>query len=113
MKRWNVSPNVIHYNAYIDALSRAGLFTEVETLIQKMDGHDMVTWTAILSCCRWTHDVKRAEEAARKALSIDPKAAHIIVLLSDIYASVGLHDKAKQVRAEISSPGSYKITKLE
>jgi pentatricopeptide repeat protein len=109
MKRWNVTPNGIHYNAYIDALSRAGLFKEVETLIHKMDGHDIVTWTAVLSCCRWTHDVKRAEEAATKALALDPKAAHIRVLLSDIYASVGLHDKAKQVRAEISSSGSYKV----
>lgn len=69
--RYGIQPDVRHFTAVVDALSRVGRLEEVESLIsENMKGPvqpNRATWMALLGACRWHGDITRADRAAANA----------------------------------------------
>ena len=107
--RYQIVPDVIHYNCLVDTLSRAGRLEEAENLIRTMKQPNVVTWMALLGACRWNSDIERAERAAENALKLDPQDASVYVLLANIYAVAGRWDDEKEVRLRMERNGIKKI----
>jgi hypothetical protein len=92
----------------LDILCRAGRFDSAEQFINKMEQPDLVTWITFLSACRNFKDVSRAQYAATKALTLDPKNASVFVLLANTYAMTGNFEMRDKVRAEMEARGIKK-----
>jgi len=107
--KYQVLPDVTHYNCIVDTLARSGHLEEAENLINTMEQPNIVTWIALLGGCRWNNDIERAERAAENALKFDPKNASIYVLLSNIYSVAGRQDDVERVRSSMREKGIKKI----
>ena len=108
-EKYEITPDVIHYNCVVDTLGRAGYLEESENLIKTMESPNAITWTALLGACRWNNDIERAERAAENALKLDPQNASVYVLLANIYAVAGRWDDEVKVRQRMKENGIKKI----
>ncbi|RWR95072.1 pentatricopeptide repeat-containing protein, chloroplastic isoform X1 [Cinnamomum micranthum f. kanehirae] len=107
---YDVEPKSDHYACVVDLLGRAGKLEEAYRLIMTMPtGLDLAdSWSSLLGACRIHGDVKLGEIAARSLIDLEPKVASHYILLSNIYASAGLWDKAFDVRKNMKEMGVRK-----
>ena len=108
-EKYEITPNVTHYNCVVDTLGRAGYLEESENLIKTMESPDIITWKTLLGACRWNNDIERAERAAENAFKLDPKDASVYVLLANIYAVAGRWEDEAKVRQRMKENGIKKI----
>ncbi|CAN4086314.1 unnamed protein product [Withania somnifera] len=87
---WGVEPRIEHYGCMVDMLSRAGLFDEAVTLVERMPMKpNEAVWGALLGGCKIHKNVGLASSIAQKlAVELEPdRAAGYFVLLSNLYAT--------------------------
>ena len=85
--KYQVLPDVTHYNCIVDTLARAGHLEEAENLINTMEQPDVVTWIALLGGCRWKNDIERAERAAENALKLDPtRCINLCIIIKYLFS---------------------------
>ncbi|XP_076930261.1 pentatricopeptide repeat-containing protein At3g57430, chloroplastic-like [Bidens hawaiensis] len=97
---FGVNPTEDHYGCVVDLLGRAGRLTEAYDLISSMPSqfNKVGAYSSLLGAC-WIHqDVELGEIAARYLFETEPDVASHYVLLSNIYSSVGLWEKANETR---------------
>ncbi|KAL2244581.1 UNVERIFIED_CONTAM: Pentatricopeptide repeat-containing protein [Sesamum indicum] len=88
-----------HYTCIIDSLGRAGRFSEVEEIIDKMPcKDDPVIWEVLLSSCRVHANVNLARRAARELFRLDRNNSAPYALLANMYSSLDRWDDVKDVR---------------
>ncbi|KAK2635032.1 hypothetical protein Ddye_029824 [Dipteronia dyeriana] len=99
-----------HYACVVDLLGRAGKVEEAYQLINKMppEFDRANAWSSLLGACRIHQNVEIGEIAAHNLLRLEPDVASHYVLLSNIYSSARLWDKAMDVRRKMKEMGVRK-----
>ena len=88
-----------HYACMVDLLGRAGLLSEAEALIEDMPIEpDSVVWGALLGACRIHRNAELGKKVAERLFQMEPGNSGNYVLLSNIYASLGMWEEAGRVR---------------
>lgn len=100
-----VEPNADHYACIVDLLGRAGRLDEAYDIIKSMPTWlDKVgAWSSLLGACRIHQNVQLGEISATYLFQSEPNVASHYVLLSNIYSSAGLWEKANEVRGRMRS----------
>lgn len=110
---YGIKPMMTHYGAMVDMLGRAGLVKEAHKFIMNMrDKPDAVVWRTLLSACN-VHDVydqdSVGEEARLILLGLEPKRTGNLVLMSNMYAEVGMWEDVVTLRTLMKDTGLKKI----
>lgn len=105
-----IEPTADHYACVIDLVGRAGQLEEAHQLINSMPiYYDKVgAWSSMLGACRVHQNVELAEISATNLIQLEPDVASHYVLLSNIYSSAGLWEKANNVRKNMKEKGVRK-----
>lgn len=93
-------PTPDHYACVVDLLGRAGQLDRAYNLVKTMNPgpHQAGAWSSLLGACRIHRNVELGEIAANQLFELEPDVASHYVLLSNIYATAGLWEKANAVR---------------
>lgn len=106
VKDYNIEAWSDHYSCLVDVLSRAGRLYEAYEVIRDMPVKVTAkAWGALLGACRTYGEVELAEIAGRALFVIEPDNAANYVLLARIYASLGRHEEAENLRREMQDKG--------
>ncbi|KAL3523163.1 hypothetical protein ACH5RR_015997 [Cinchona calisaya] len=107
---YGIEPTADHYACVVDLLGRAGQLDEAHQLIHSMPPHyDKIgAWSSLLGACRVHQNVELAEISANNLIQLEPVVASHYVLLSNIYSSAGLWEKANKVRKNMKEKGVRK-----
>ncbi|XP_074568790.1 pentatricopeptide repeat-containing protein At2g45350, chloroplastic [Curcuma longa] len=94
-----LEPKVQHYGCMVDILSRAGKLEEALGLIRSMpmEPNDVV-WRSLLSACRNHRDLDMGQKLVRCLTEESIWNSSSYVLLSNLYAGVGLWGDAWKLR---------------
>ncbi|KAK8660873.1 hypothetical protein V6N13_051781 [Hibiscus sabdariffa] len=105
-----VEPTPDHYACIVDMLGRAGQVEEAYQLINDMPSelNKISAWSSLLGSCRIHQKVEIGEIAARNLFLLEPDVASHYVLLSNIYSSAQLWDKATDIRKRMKEKGVRK-----
>lgn len=96
---FGIEPMQEHYACMVDLLGRAGKLNEAMELVKTMPFQaNAAVWGALLGAARIHKNVKLGQHAAEMLLVIEPDKSGTLVLLANIYASVGLWDNVAKVR---------------
>ncbi|KAG4168842.1 hypothetical protein ERO13_A12G049900v2 [Gossypium hirsutum] len=107
---YGVEPTADHYACIVDLIGRAGQVEEAYQLINDMplELDKTGAWSSLLGSCRIHQKVEIGEIAARNLFHLEPDVASHYVLLSNIYSSAQLWDKATDIRKRIKEMGVKK-----
>lgn len=109
-KVYKLEPKVQHYGCMVDMLSRAGHVEEAKKLIEKMpiEPNDVI-WKTLLNACQIHENISIGEPIAQQLIQLKSCSAGSYVLLSNIYASLGMWDSVRKVRTEMRERQIKKI----
>lgn len=107
---YGIQPTPDHYACLVDLLGRAGQLDEAYKLINTMPSQlDKIgAWSSLLGACRIQKNLELGELAAKNLIQVEPNVASHYVLLSNIYSSLGLWNKAMEVRKNMKEMGVRK-----
>ncbi|KAK1321999.1 Pentatricopeptide repeat-containing protein [Acorus calamus] len=99
-----------HYGCVVDMLARAGRFEEAKGLVKSisLEGIHLDAWMALLGGCRIHDEVGLAEVAADRVIKSGLKDAGHVVLLSNLYASIGRFEEVEMLRSNVRMKGLVK-----
>ncbi|WCJ19036.1 Pentatricopeptide repeat-containing protein At5g50990 [Euphorbia peplus] len=107
MSRYSIEPEIEHYGAMVDLLSRAELLEEAFSLISRMPMEpDVVIWRTLLSACRTFGKPELGELAVAK---ISRLKSGDYVLLSNMYCYQKRWDNAQLVRERMKKEKVRKV----
>ncbi|XP_068304452.1 pentatricopeptide repeat-containing protein At2g36730-like [Pyrus communis] len=97
-----ITPMIVHYGAMVDILGRAGRLSEAYSFMMSMPlDPDPVIWRTLLSACT-THSAKDNKGVGNKVrdklLELEPKRGGNLVMAANMFAEVGMWDKAANLR---------------
>lgn len=109
-KVYKLEPKVQHYGCMVDMLSRAGHVGEAKKLIEEMpiEPNDVI-WKTLLSACQIHENFSLGEPIAQQMIQLYSCSPSSYVLLSNIYASLGMWNNVKRVRTEMKERQLKKI----
>ena len=94
-----IEPRLEHYACMVHLLGRAGMLAEAYDFIKAMPLEpDCFVWGALLGACRSHGNVKLAELAASRLLTVEPANAANCLLFSDALASAGRQDDVLKMK---------------
>ncbi|KAF9615344.1 hypothetical protein IFM89_022995 [Coptis chinensis] len=105
-RKYGIEPNVKHYGCMVDLLGRAGLVDEAFEMVTKMRvPPNAVVLGSLLSACRDQNNLKVAECVTQMIIEIGDDSvlgdtSHYVIM-SNMYAQVGLKDKMAEARTKI------------
>lgn len=107
---YGIQPTSDHYACLVDLLGRAGQLDEAYKLINAMPSQleKVGAWSSLLGACRIQKNLELGELAAKNLIQVEPNVASHYVLLSNIYSSLGLWNKAMEVRKNMKEMGVRK-----
>lgn len=109
MEEYGIDPLKDHYTCMVDLLGRAGLLNEAKSLIESMPmPPDGVVWGSLLAACKVHGDIDLGRFVAEKLLELDPNNSGPYVLLSNMYAQLGLWTDVKRIRKLMRQQGVVK-----
>ncbi|KAK7283056.1 hypothetical protein RIF29_12298 [Crotalaria pallida] len=108
-----IKPKMVHYGAVVDMLGRAGLLAEAYDFIQSMPIEpDPIIWRTLLGACT-VHDVHDhagiRDKVRKRLLLLEPRRGGNLVIVANMYAEVGLWEKAANVRRDMRYGGMKKM----
>lgn len=105
----NIKPTNMHYACMVDLLGRAGLVNEAAEFIKRMPFEpDANVWGAMLGGCRVHGNIELGRWAAEHLFELKPEHSGYYILLSNMYAELGMWDHANKVRELMKSRGVKK-----
>ncbi|XP_057821304.2 pentatricopeptide repeat-containing protein At3g12770-like isoform X2 [Cryptomeria japonica] len=105
-----ITPTIDHYVCMVDLLARAGYLEDTLNFIIKMPIKPaVVVWMCFLGACRSHMNIGLGVFTATLLFDLDPKNAGTYVLLSNIYAEVGMWSEVQMVRRLMKDRGIKKI----
>ncbi|KAK1382006.1 Mediator of RNA polymerase II transcription subunit 16-like [Heracleum sosnowskyi] len=108
-ERYGCQPKEEHYACMVDLLGRTGRIKEALELINSMTFNpDARVWGPLLSACKLHPDMKVAELAAERLITMEPKNAGNYILLSNIYAAAGKWEEVARMRVFLRDRGLKK-----
>ncbi|XP_010684483.2 pentatricopeptide repeat-containing protein At3g57430, chloroplastic [Beta vulgaris subsp. vulgaris] len=107
---YKINPTSDHYACLVDLLGRAGKLEAANELINNIPAQYDKTgaWSSLLGACRLYKNVELGEIAARTLIQLEPHIDSHYVLLSNIYSSAGLWEKAMGIRNNMKQMGVKK-----
>ncbi|CAN6210686.1 unnamed protein product [Urochloa humidicola] len=107
---YGITPEIQHYGCMVDMLCLWRRLNEALELVEKMPFQpNEGVWGAILSGCRREGNLELAAKVTDRLVELQPeRAAGHLVLLSNMYASVGQWEKAWMVRERVSALNAEK-----
>ena len=113
MKRSNRSTRgkmITFYACVVDLLGRTSRPEEAYELVNTMPAEldKVFAWSSLLGACRIHQNLELGEVAAKNLLHLEPNVASHYVLISNIYSSAGLWNKATEVRKIMRQMGVKK-----
>ncbi|OMP11929.1 hypothetical protein CCACVL1_00212 [Corchorus capsularis] len=105
-----MEPKLQHYGCMVDILGRAGQVAEARKFIEEMpiEANDVI-WRALLSACKNHEKVDVGEPVAKHLITLDSHNSSSYVLLSNMYASLGMWDAVSSVRMRMKERNLKKI----
>ncbi|CAK9178456.1 unnamed protein product [Ilex paraguariensis] len=104
-----ISPGEDHYARLIDLLCRAGKFSEAKDVMKSLPFEPGAPiWEALLAGCRLHGKMDLGIQAAERLFELMPQHDGTYILLSNIYATVGLWDDVAKVRKLMRDRGVKK-----
>ncbi|GAB2279313.1 hypothetical protein Dimus_013956 [Dionaea muscipula] len=97
-----------HYTCMVDLLGRAGRLDEAELITNEVDSPDLVLWRTLLSVCKIHGDVARAEKIMSRVLELSPPDEGMLVLSSNLYASMGNWSQVVEMKTHMRDAGLKK-----
>ncbi|RWR92324.1 pentatricopeptide repeat-containing protein, chloroplastic [Cinnamomum micranthum f. kanehirae] len=102
-----------HWGCVVDMLARAGRLEDASKFVTNTVSQEvgLNVWRALLGGCRIHNNVQLAELVADQVFQLDPEDSGQVVLLSNLYASVGRFQEAENLRSKmrrnsyVKSPG--------
>ncbi|KAA8536539.1 hypothetical protein F0562_029017 [Nyssa sinensis] len=108
-REYFVEPKHEHYACVVDLLGRAGRLVEAMELIYRMPMQAGPSiWGSVLAACRIYRNLDIAEIAAGKLFVLEPDNSGNYVLLSNMYAEVGMWEEVNNLRALLKCQGVKK-----
>lgn len=106
----NIVPKMDHYICMVDLLGRSGFLDEAYKFIDEMPFEPNVhAWGALLAACRTYKNVELGEIASKKIQMLgEPEGTNKLVLLSNMYSTVGRWDEAEEIRTKQRDQGFKK-----
>lgn len=109
MRGRDIRPTQMHYACMVDLLGRAGLMMEAAEFIRGLPVEpDANVWGAMLGACRMYGNIELGRWAAEHLFELKPEHSGYYVLLSNMYAELGMWDDANKVRQLMKSRGVKK-----
>ncbi|KAI4303581.1 hypothetical protein MLD38_039190 [Melastoma candidum] len=107
---YDIDPSPDHYACAVDLLGRAGQVVEAFHLVDTMPSgfSKAAAWSSLLGASRIHQNVEIGEIAAMNLIELEPNVSSHYVLLSNIYSSAGLWDRAMKIRARMMEMGIKK-----
>ncbi|XP_057541837.1 pentatricopeptide repeat-containing protein At4g02750-like [Amaranthus tricolor] len=108
-KDYGIHPCYQHHACLVDILCRSGQLEKAYETIQEMPfeaGCDI--WGALLAACLVNLNVEFGELAAKKLLDLDPNFSGAYIMLSNIYAGLGMWKEVTKVRCLMKEKGVKK-----
>ncbi|XP_074276755.1 pentatricopeptide repeat-containing protein At1g09220, mitochondrial [Silene latifolia] len=107
-----VRPDLKHYGAVVDMLSRAGRLKEAEEIASRIPNHSdgVVIWRTILGACNVHGQAEVAERVTRKIQEMERGYGGDYVLMSNILTNQGKFSEAEKLRKLIDEKEIYKIS---
>lgn len=109
-RTYNVEPKVQHYGCLVDILGRAGHLEEAWKLVTDMpvEPNDVV-WRSLLSACKNHGNFSIGQQAAKHLIELDSCNSSAYILLSNLYAGVGMWCDVSKVRMMMRDKGIKKV----
>lgn len=106
-----IKPMMIHYGAMVDIFARAGRLKEAYSFIMNMPVKpDPVVWRTLLTACGIHNDTDGiGDEVKKRLLELEPKRSGNFVIVANMYAEVGMWEKAANVRRVMKDVGLKKV----
>ena len=96
---YRLEPKLEHYGCLVDLLGRAGQLDEAQNIIQSMPMKpNAVLWGSLLLACRIHRNVDLAEILVEKLAELKADDSGVYVLMSNIYADVGIWEGMIKIR---------------
>ncbi|CAM8894221.1 unnamed protein product [Rhodiola kirilowii] len=103
---YNLVPEMEHYSCMVDLLARYGRLDDATEFISKIPFEpNEVIWQTLLAACRVHGNVKLAEFAAEKLLSINQEHSAPYILLSNTYMESGCSKNGLYLRHAMKKQG--------
>ncbi|CAJ1974188.1 unnamed protein product [Sphenostylis stenocarpa] len=95
-----------HYNCMVDIFAQAGRFKEARNLINHMPFKpDKIIWCSLLGACGTYKNRHLANIVAEHLLATSPEDVSVYIMLSNVYASLGMWDNLSKVRESVKKLG--------
>ncbi|KAF6144077.1 hypothetical protein GIB67_007538 [Kingdonia uniflora] len=114
VRDFGLEPQSEHYGCVVNMLCRTGKLDKAWKLVNKMpfeigcSSGSISMWGALLSACAECGNVEMGKLAAKRTLELDPQNVGIYVLLSNLYAGVGMWDEIRELRKVMQEKGLKK-----
>ncbi|KAL5723015.1 hypothetical protein ACHQM5_006461 [Ranunculus cassubicifolius] len=109
MKDNMIRPSEEHWGCIVDMLARSGRLSDAHGFLSKLaENVGPNVWRALLSGCRTYDNVELAEFAADMVCQLDAENPGQVVLLSNVYASMGRFKTAEDLRSDMRVKGLVK-----
>ncbi|WJX38602.1 hypothetical protein P8452_26248 [Trifolium repens] len=101
-----LTPCPEHYNCMVDILGQAGRFEEAGILISEMPFKpDKTIWSSLLGACGIYKNRHLANIVAEHLLATSPEDVSVYIMLSNVYAALGMWDSLSKVREAVKKIG--------
>lgn len=108
----DIKPEMVHYGAMVDMLSRGGKLKEAYNFILDMPIEaDAIIWRTLLSACHIHGGVGNGDDSGigelvkRKLLELEPWRSGNLVLVANNYARDGMWERAELLRKNMNGRG--------
>ncbi|KAG9444019.1 hypothetical protein H6P81_015359 [Aristolochia fimbriata] len=96
---YGLAPQLEHYCCMVDILGRAGLFKEVEKLMNEIPYEPNETiWRSLLAACDTHNNLPLAKCVVNHLVAICPDDVSVLVTLSNLFARLGMWTKSIKSR---------------
>ncbi|KAI4337776.1 hypothetical protein L6164_016151 [Bauhinia variegata] len=107
-----LTPCLEHYHCMVDILGQAGCFKEALKLISAMPFEpDKTIWCSLLVACGTHKNRELANIVAEHLLVNSPEDASLYVMLSNVYAALGMWESLSKVREVVKQVGTKEAGK--
>ncbi|KAH9733092.1 pentatricopeptide repeat-containing protein [Citrus sinensis] len=105
-----LEPELQHYGCMVDILGRAGHIEAARNLIEDMpmEPNDVI-WRTLLSACRNYENLNVGEPVAKHLIGMDSSNSSSYVLLSNMFAGLGMWNDARRVRSMMKERNLKKL----
>ncbi|ERM95420.1 hypothetical protein AMTRI_Chr04g183570 [Amborella trichopoda] len=99
LRDYAIQPKAEHYACLINVLGQSGRLTEAHEFIKGMPFEpDAAVWGALLGACRVHSNVELGELAYEKLVDLQPQNPSPYILLSNMYAAMGMWREVTRLR---------------